>query len=124
MRTIVVLEDDDESRELIGEALRVHAYQPVLTTDHFDAYQVIRREQPALVILDLIGSFDPEAGWHLLNLLRSDPLTVSIPAILYSVNVPYLRSRKFVIEAKGATVLEKPFDLPDLIRLVEHLIGG
>ena len=102
MRTIVVLEDDDDTRAVMGEVLRVHGYRPVLCVDHFAAYHVIRREQPDLVILDIARPTGLEGGWHLLLMLRGDALTATIPVILYSANVRFLASRRDILAEHGA----------------------
>ncbi len=83
---------------------------------------IVRRTQPDLVILDLqMGS--PETGWQILTLLRGDPATVHIPAILYSSHADFLRVRTAVLRRKRCATLEKPFALPDLLATIAEALA-
>jgi CheY-like chemotaxis protein len=45
-----------------------------------DAYDIARREQPAVVAVDV--SLEDGTGWALCRLLKRDPLTASIPVVV------------------------------------------
>ena len=80
------------------------------------------RTQPDLVILELqMGS--PETGWQILNLLRGDPTTTHIPALMYSAHSDFLRVRAGVLRRQRCATLEKPFALPDLLATIAEALA-
>jgi DNA-binding response OmpR family regulator len=61
----------------------------------------------------------PEAGWSILELLKLDPATNSIPVIVCSAAIDDLRSREPWLAHHGIVTLPKPFDIDDLYKRVE-----
>ena len=118
---ILVVDDDHDTLEFMADLLVDAGYTPILSSEHEDAYPLARRLQPDLAILDLQMA-DPEAGWTILAVLRADPATAHIPAILYSSNHAYLHVRQEVLRKKRCAVLKKPFEIRELLdRIAETL---
>ena len=111
-KQVVVVDDDHETRMLVGELLALEGYQVIPCGRGELAYELIRRGVPDLAIVDLMlgGS---EEGWLILTLLRGDPATAHVPIILCSANVGFLRRR-------GCVALEKPFDRDGLVGAIEE----
>jgi CheY-like chemotaxis protein len=63
-------------------------------------------------------------GWELLELFKLDPRLSTLPFIVCSADVPALGERATYLKSKGCDVLAKPFDLDDLLAVVEKRIGG
>jgi CheY-like chemotaxis protein len=53
-----------------------------------------------------------------LTLLRHDPATIDIPVILCSARAQVLADNAERFRAQGCRLLEKPFELDELVRLV------
>ena len=119
---VVVVDDDIETLKMMDMLLAHEGYQTTLCSEAVDAYETIRRTQPDLVILDLMLG-DPEAGWTILMLLRGDPATAHIPAIMYSANASFLRVRAGILRMKDCAILEKPFDMDTLLVRVAEALG-
>jgi CheY-like chemotaxis protein len=113
-KQVVVVEDDYETRMLVGELLVLEGYQVIPCARGELAYETIRRESPDLAIVDLMLG-GPEEGWLILTLLRSDPATAHLPIILCSANVGFLRRRGPLLRRRGCVALEKPFDREGLL---------
>ena len=62
-RLIALVDDDPISLNLMQELLTEAGYRTVVAPVGLDAYQIIRRERPALVILD-IHMVNPDSGWY------------------------------------------------------------
>ena len=62
-RLIALVEDDPISLNLMQELLTEEGYRTVVAPVGLDVYQMIRRERPALVILD-IHMVNPDSGWY------------------------------------------------------------
>ena len=119
---IVVADDDLDTLELMDALLTQEGFQPILCSEAEDAYVIVRRTQPDLVILGLqMGS--PETGWQILNLLRGDPATAHIPALMYSGHADFLRVRTGVLRRQRCATLEKPFALPDLLATIAEALA-
>jgi DNA-binding response OmpR family regulator len=73
------------------------------------------------VILD-IWMETPEAGWQLLELLRLDPATATLPVLVCSADVVFLRAKEAQLLAEGYGVLVKPFGLDALLARVAALL--
>ena len=119
---IVVVEDDRETLEMMGSLLLMEGYHPILCAEREDAYEIVRRTQPDLVILDLMMG-DPEAGWTILLMLREDPMTADIPVIMYSADTHFLRVREEALRMQHCTILEKPFHIHELQLSIAEVLG-
>ena len=56
-KTILVVEDSDEIRELLGFVLEAEGYQVVALEDGRDVVETAREQQPILITLDLAWTF-------------------------------------------------------------------
>jgi DNA-binding response OmpR family regulator len=65
---ILVVEDDDGFRELIGEILENHGYQVLSATDGRQAVALAMDKKPDLILLDL--AMPQIDGWDVLRALR------------------------------------------------------
>lgn len=80
---ILVVDDSDLIRELIGACLMTEGYDNICYAENgLDALEVIRLELPDLIILDL--EMPVMDGFELCKELRSDPTTKSIPILIQS----------------------------------------
>ncbi len=115
---IAVVNDDTTFLGLMQDLLDGQGYRTMLITEGDEAYHKIRKEKPELVILD-IRLEHAESGWVVLDLLRLDPETTSIPVIITSADAQALKAKTEMLAAQGIDCLEKPFRLADLIVKVE-----
>ncbi len=122
-RTILVVEDDPEIRDLMHALLEMDGFQPILLASSIGAHAAIRAAQPDLVITDLEIE-EPEAGMRLLEQLRADAATSHIPVILYSGSHNFLEENRRAIKRLGAVALRKPFELDHLTRLIEAALAA
>jgi DNA-binding response OmpR family regulator len=118
---IAVINDDQAIVTMLTEFLQDAGYETIECFAGDGSYDVIRRHHPALVIIDLQMEH-PEAGLHVLQKLRADPATVTIPVIVCSADGRGLREKAVTIRGLNGTVLEKPFDLDVLLTKVRSLL--
>ncbi|HEY8490805.1 MAG TPA: response regulator [Dehalococcoidia bacterium] len=117
---IAVLDDDPAFLNLMNVLLTQEGYQTLAWRENQDALTLIRRERPDLLIMDL-RLVEPESGWVLLEKLRRDPETLELPVIVCSGDADALRRNAGVLQALRCAVLEKPFDLDDLLETVRRV---
>ena len=111
---IAVINDDPAIVDMLTGFLQDADYETIDCLSGDGSYDLIRREQPALVIIDLQMEHS-EAGLHVLQKLRADPTTADIPVILCSANGRLLRERAVGIQALIGEMLEKPHGIPVLL---------
>jgi CheY-like chemotaxis protein len=110
---VLVVEDDADIRETIGELLRAEGYETVLAEDGQQALELLGKvPRPCLVLADLI--MPTMDGWELLQALSHDDRFATIPVVLLSgMNDPGVPPE--------VQVIKKPADSQILLRIVrEH----
>ena len=114
---IAVVNNDTVFLDLMAELLAGEGYEPLVCKEGDKAYALVKERRPDLVVLD-IRLDQPEAGWTILELLRLDPATATIPVIVCSADAPFLRAKAATLRELDCDVLEKPFDLDTLLAKV------
>jgi signal transduction histidine kinase/DNA-binding response OmpR family regulator len=110
--TVVVVEDDRRSFDLLRAYLEAAGVRVVGARDGEEGLDTARRLTPAGVILDiLLPGID---GWEVLAQLKADPRTAPIPVIVVSMLDE--RGRGFALGA--AEYLVKPVDKEQLLAAV------
>jgi signal transduction histidine kinase/ActR/RegA family two-component response regulator len=82
-RTVVVIDDDRRSVDLLSVYLEAVGLQVVSARDGERGVELVKRLQPASVVLDiLLPGLD---GWQVLESLKADPATAAIPVVVVSI---------------------------------------
>jgi CheY-like chemotaxis protein len=119
---IYVVEDTAEIRAIFVELLSDAGYRVLGFETAQEAQQAIANQRPDLLLLD--NHLELYAiGWGLLTVLRNDPATATMPIILISADVQFLRLWSAELHAQGCYVIEKPFDLEDVLTTVYAALG-
>ena len=118
---IAVVNDDTAYLDMMRELLDQEGYDTIIHKEHQTAHDVLRRENPDLAIVD-VRLEHPESGWAIVELLRLDPHTVHIPVLVTSTD-SRIHEKAPLLTHQGCDVLEKPFDLDDLLAKVGQMIG-
>jgi CheY-like chemotaxis protein len=114
---IAVVDDDQPFTDLVCDLLNDEGYATLCLYQGVDAHTALKARSPALLILD-IWMETATAGLDVLTLLRQDPATADIPVILCSARAQVLADNAERFRAQGCIILEKPFELDELVRLV------
>jgi DNA-binding response OmpR family regulator len=118
---IAVINDEQAIVEMLTDFLQDAGYETIECLAGDGSYELIRREHPALVIIDLQMEHS-EAGVHVLQKLRADPATATIPVIICSADGRLLREKAAAIKALNGELLEKPFDLEPLLARIRTML--
>ena len=117
-KRILVVNDTQEILELLRAILEDEGYEVVLYSSTFDDLAEVKRFAPDLIILDFIIG-DENYGWQLLQKLKLDRETATIPVVVCSAALHLLRELEGHLQAKSIGIVPKPFDIDDLLRAVE-----
>jgi len=122
-RRIAVVDDEPSVLDLLQEVLSDEGYEAHPFPGGEADYPRVRDLAPDAIILD-IHMEDSRTGWDMLDRMRRDDVLGATPVIICSGDLPLLRERATDLERLGAAVLTKPFDLDDLLALLDRLVGG
>ena len=82
-RTVVVIDDDRRSIDLLSVYLEAAGLRVVSARDGRRGVELVRGLHPAIVVLDiLLPGMD---GWQVLESLKADPATAAIPVVVVSI---------------------------------------
>jgi DNA-binding response OmpR family regulator len=118
---IAVINNEQTIVDMLTDFLQDAGYETIECFAGDGSYDLIRREQPVLVIIDLQMEH-PQAGLHVLQKLRADPSTADIPTIICSADRRGLQEKAAAIHALNSELLEKPFDLDLLLAKIHTLL--
>lgn len=120
MRTILVVDDEPTIRMLVAASLDGGAYRLLEAGDGYEALELVRREQPDLVLLDIaIPGLD---GFEVCRRLKTD-ISPHLPVLLLTGFAQQThRERAREVGADG--FVAKPFSPAALVTLIDHTLAG
>jgi len=116
-KCVLVIDDDLPLRGMLAAALRQHGFQVLLAGDGAEGQRALNIHHPDVVLLDL--AMPDVNGWDFLQRLQETGRLGQTPIIVVSA---HLRVEPQAILKMGVrAILPKPFNLPELIDLIEHV---
>ena len=115
--SVLIVEDDATLAHAVARNLTARGYLIRSAGTVSDALDAVRQQLPALVLLDI--DLPDGSGWEILRTLRADGHQV-VPVVVMSALRP---NPRLVAELGCVGVLEKPFPMDSLLRMVTRYIG-
>ena len=119
-RKIMVVEDDQPILDLMDLMVRKLGYEPVLIANGLKALELIRKEPPALILLDIM--MVPINGWEFLDRLRGDMGMREMPVILFTAS-PLVDEKAEQLKDPFLSVLIKPVSFGELKAGIARYLG-
>ncbi|HEY4884046.1 MAG TPA: response regulator [Myxococcales bacterium] len=118
-RDVLIVDDDPDIRDAVGECLRYEGYDVHSATDGRDALDRLEYGlRPAVILLDLM--MPVLNGFDVLEALKSRPEWKSIPVVIVSANRGYEAE-----DLSGAvSILRKPVNVDRLLAAVEQAVAS
>lgn len=117
-KTILIVDDVPMVRSAITDVLEHAGYTVVSGRDAAEGLRLARECSPAVILLDL--ALPKQSGLDVLDELKSSLETRSIPVILVSAYAHLLSGS----DARcAAGVIQKPFNVTDLLTQVERAVS-
>ena len=115
-RSILIVEDDADLRQALGDVLRDEGYAVAMAADGQEALDHLRREsRPSLILLDL--TMPVMNGWQFRDEQRRDPDLSGIPVVVLSASDRLAEK----MGPLGVTdYIRKPIELNRLLRMIER----
>ena len=116
-RTVLIVEDDPDSREMFLELLRGAGYSVIAARNGKDAMTFLSANAPPDVVL--LDMFMPEMdGWQFRRAQETDPRLASIPVIVVSAVRTAAAS---AVRSGAAAFLQKPVAPGELLDAIAKL---
>ena len=128
-KKVLVVDDDPDVRSFVITVLDENQYMPLVAQDGVEAFEMIEKNSPDLVILDVL--MPRGSGIRLYHKLKTTEKYKQIPIIMFTgiaLN-SFLKSQRVLDEFKGEEVpepdiyLEKPVDPEELAAAIKKKIG-
>ncbi|MGB7094258.1 MAG: response regulator [Anaerolineales bacterium] len=121
MFKILIAEDERDILELITFTLQYGGYEVIPTSNGLEAWEVIRRELPHLVLLDV--RMPGMSGYEVCKKVKTNPQTKHIPVVFLSakgqeseINTGY--------ETGAIDYILKPFAPDQLLKRLKELLAS
>ena len=119
MPKVLLVEDNEESREGLSRYLRRNGYEILLAVDGRQAVDVARSAVPDLILIDL--NLPVLDGWEATRQLKAGSETRGIPVIALTAHA-MAGDRERALEAGCDDYDTKPIDFPRLLTKIESLL--
>jgi two-component system, chemotaxis family, chemotaxis protein CheY len=116
-KTVLVIEDDQEIREALAQALGMGSYRVLTAYNGRDAIEQLEREAspPSLIVLDWM--MPVMGGLEFLEAIAPDPVRSTVPVVVLSAVDRALKLSGLPV----AAVLTKPVRMRTLMEVVDRL---
>lgn len=120
MVKILVVDDSNSERELIGNYLVEDGYKVIAAGDAKIALEKTHSENPDVIITDVV--MPGMNGFELCRSLKKDPATKAIPIVVCTSKNQEL-DRLWGMKQGADVYVTKPFTKEDIIRAVKSVAG-
>ncbi len=119
MPKILLVEDNQDSREGLARRLQRRGYEIVLACDGRQGVALARSESPDLVLMDM--NLPVLDGWEATRQLKAAAETRDLPVIALTAHA-LASDRSRTLETGCADYHTKPVDLPRLLTQIEAVL--
>ncbi|MFL9923409.1 response regulator [Herbaspirillum lusitanum] len=114
--TILVVEDAEETREMLGEVFEYEGMLVITAVDGADAIAKIRNDMPDVILTDL--RMPNMNGLEMSRYLKAQPEFLNIPIVLLSATLPSDLSEIPEVDV----FLRKPCSIEEVIKTVKKTL--
>ncbi len=119
---ILIVEDDEDMNELLEEILLgLGDYRVIATLSGNEALEIIEREMPDLVFLDIM--LEDISGTEVCRIIKGNPGMSHIPVIaLTAIHENARKSHREIMESGVDGYIKKPFELAELKKNIDRFL--
>ena len=119
-KTVLIVDDNPDVREICSLALDYAGYQVLRARDGQEGVTVARESLPDLVVMD--GKMPVLGGWDAARILKESPRTARIPVLAFTASVVTSAQMKMLHEVTDGYI-PKPCFPSDFLKAIEQWIG-
>jgi two-component system alkaline phosphatase synthesis response regulator PhoP len=116
---VLVVDDEKDITALVAYHLEREGFRVIQASDGFQALEMVKRERPNLLILDLM--LPQMSGLDVCRRLRKEPETARLPILMLTAKAEET-DKVLGLELGGDDYLTKPFGPRELVARVKALI--
>jgi CheY-like chemotaxis protein len=115
---IAVIDNEEALLTLLDDLFEDRGWGILPLPEGPSAFEGVKSRQPNVILLDIwLGGM--VTGWQLLEDLKTDPQTRTIPVGVWSGASDHLQDKKDWLAERGIPVLAKPFEIDGLYEILE-----
>lgn len=118
-KKILIVEDEPDIAASLAARLNMEGFKTSISTNGQEGVQKARSEKPDLILLDIMMPL--LNGYDVLNLLKNDPSTRSIPVLVLTA-LPHVEDAENAFQAGAADFLNKPYTNERLVQKVRKIL--
>jgi CheY-like chemotaxis protein len=121
MASILIVEDNDLSRDMLTRRLKRRGYEILTAPDAEIGMKLAHDERPDIILMDM--SLPRVDGWEATRRLKADPDTKDIPIIALTAHA-MSGDRESALDAGCDDYDTKPVELPRLLQKIKRFLEG
>ena len=119
-KKICIVEDNDLNLKLFRDLLESNGYLVSFTQDGYDAFDLVCREMPALILMDI--QLHGISGFDIIRRIKSDDKVKSIPIIAVTA-FAMKGDRDRILETGCDAYVPKPISITPFLQTVKELLN-
>lgn len=119
MLKLLLVEDNEDNRDMLSRRLIRKGYEVSIAVDGAEGVAKAQSERPDLILMDM--SLPIMDGWEATRQVKADPRTASTPVIALTAHA-MAGDREKAVAAGCDDYDTKPVDLPRLLAKIEALL--
>jgi len=119
MSKILIVEDNEWSRDMLVRRLGRRGYQAIAAADGRRGIALAHEQSPDLIVMDM--SLPEIDGWEATRRLKADPATRRIPIVALTAHA-MASDRQKALDAGCDEYHTKPVDFENLVRSLQKLL--
>ena len=120
MPKILIVEDDQDTRQLLKIRLQSQGYETAYAADAVTAITAAREERPDLILLDM--GLPGGDGVVVMERLKTFPALAHIPVVIVSAREQSATEQQ-ATEAGAEAYVQKPIDNEELLGAIRSALG-
>lgn len=121
MARILIINDTQELLELFRLILEPEGNEVILSGTPILKVSEIEKIQPDLILLDILFG-NRTVGWQMLEMLKLNRSTATIPVIVCSAASRDVQEQEGYLVSQQVRVLYKPFDIDNLLTMIQQAL--
>ena len=120
-KTVLIVEDNELNMKLFRDLLEAHGYQTSGTNNGHEAFDLVRRLRPDLILMDI--QLPQVSGLEVTRLIKDDPELRAIPVV--AVTAFAMKGDEERIRQGGCEAyLSKPISVAKFIETIRQFLGA
>jgi CheY-like chemotaxis protein len=121
MPKILLVEDNEMNRDMLGRRLQRHVFELCFAVDAPNGISIASAEKPDVILMDIaLGEMD---GWEATRRIKANQATARIPIIALTAHA-LASDRDMSVKVGCADFDTKPVDLPRLLGKINACLGN